>query len=148
MCKCNTKYSTVNPHLWIFKGQKWHLTSLGVIFLAVAALLGKTPLAVRDPWHWGPSIVHVATQRCVWGDDMINKPVAQLALFGFALCGIGRVIGEICRVTKCLYVCAFTHVGTTWLCKHGPSVLIYIWLTLTESELKRQHVCVMCSLHL
>lgn len=141
MHKCKAKYSVVNLHLWNFKGQGWHLTSLGVIFLAVAALLGKTPSAVRDPWHGSPSIVHEATQRCMWDDDMINKPVARLALFGFCLCGIGRVFGEICRVTKCLYVCVSTHVGTTWLCKRRPSVLIYIWLPLTESELKRQRLC-------
>ncbi len=43
----------------------------------------------------------------MWDDDMINKPCAQLRLFGFCLHGIGGVIGERWRerVTVCLFAC-------------------------------------------
>lgn len=88
----------------------------------------------------------------MWDDDMINKPCAQLPLFGFLppwnwQCNWREMERKGYCVFVCMYLCVFIHVGTTWTCKCALMVLIYIGLMLRETELKRQCVCVMCSLH-
>lgn len=75
-----------NRHvLWNYGGSGMTSDIIRLIFLASAALPNKNLTAVRDPRSGSPSIVQEVTEEYMWDYAEINKPFAQLPLFGFGI---------------------------------------------------------------